>query len=181
MAFEAALVLVAFAWGRLFEQAPLRDLDWNLPAFGLGAAGFLPPFVFFLWALRSNLRLLAQHRELMNRLVAQVFGGWSLLQFALISACAGFCEEALFRGAIQASLARRLGPPAALVLSSAIFGAAHWITWTYAVLAALIGLYLGFLYLWTGNLLVPMTAHFVYDFVALLWLTRSRQAPGSPQ
>jgi len=177
MAFEAALVLVAFVWGWLFKQRPLVDLRWNLQAFGLGLAGALPPFIFFLWTLRSNLRFLARHRDLVQRLIQHVFAGWTVPQFALISACAGFCEETLFRGAIQASLVVRLGPALALGVASLLFGASHLITWTYGILAALIGCYLGVLYLWTGNLLVPMTAHFVYDFIALVWLVQTWRTP----
>jgi uncharacterized protein len=52
----------------------------------------------------------------------------------------------------------------------------HWITRTYALLAALVGLYLGGLWLWTGNLLVPIVAHALYDFVALIWILRRRAA-----
>jgi len=33
----------------------------------------------------------------------------------------------------------------ALVLASVLFGAAHLITWTYAIIAAFIGAYLGLL------------------------------------
>jgi hypothetical protein len=43
---------------------------------------------------------------------------------------------------------------------------------TYAILAALIGLYLGLLLIWTGNLLAPAVAHGLYDFIALLYLVR---------
>jgi len=174
MAFEASLLLVAFGWGWLFKQSALTDLHWSLRAFLLGAAAFLPPYAFFVWTLRSKLRFLTRHRELMTQLTEHVFKSWSFLQLLLISVCAGFCEEALFRGAIQASLAIRIGPVLALVLASVLFGASHLLTWTYGLLAAVIGCYLGLLNLWTGNLLIPITAHAVYDFIALIWLTRAR-------
>ena len=60
----------------------------------------------------------------------------------------------------------------ALVLASVVFGAAHLLTWTYAIIAAFIGAYLGLLWIWTGNLLTPMITHAVYDFVALVYFCR---------
>ncbi len=49
-----------------------------------------------------------------------------------------------------------------------MFGAAHLITWTYAIIAGFIGAYLGLLWIWSGNLLKPMVTHAVYDFAALV-------------
>jgi membrane protease YdiL (CAAX protease family) len=42
------------------------------------------------------------------------------------------------------------------------------------VLAALIGLYLGWLWLAWGNLLLPIITHGSYDFLALWYLLRAR-------
>ena len=103
-----------------------------------------------------------------------LFGNWSIVQLAIISLCAGISEEAFFRGAIQGSLADRFGLVMALVLASMAFGAAHLITWTYAIIAAFIGAYLGLLWIWTGNLLTPMITHAAYDFVALVYFLRVR-------
>jgi hypothetical protein len=58
----------------------------------------------------------------------------------------------------------------AVLLVSALFGAFH-------LLAALIGAYLGLLWIWTGNLLTPMITHAVYDFAALVYFFRFRR-PG---
>jgi len=60
----------------------------------------------------------------------------------------------------------------ALVLASVVFGAAHLLTWTYAIIAAFIGAYLGLLWIGTGNLLTPMITHAVYDFAALVYFCR---------
>jgi membrane protease YdiL (CAAX protease family) len=51
-----------------------------------------------------------------------------------------------------------------------LFGLLHPITPTYAVLAALMGAYLGGVWLASGNLLVPIVAHALYDFIALAYL-----------
>ena len=55
-----------------------------------------------------------------------------------------------------------------------MFGLAHSVTRTYAILATIIGLYFGWLWLATGNLLVPITTHAVYDFLALVYFVRIR-------
>jgi membrane protease YdiL (CAAX protease family) len=49
----------------------------------------------------------------------------------------------------------------------------HLVTKTYAVIATLIGAYLGVLWLATENLLAPITTHAVYDFVALVYFLRA--------
>ena len=66
----------------------------------------------------------------------------------------------------------------ALVMASLLFGAFHLITWTYAIIGAFIGVYLGLLWIWTGNLLTPMITHAVYDFMALVYFLRIRRSPG---
>ena len=67
------------------------------------------------------------------------------------------------------------GPLPGLFAASILFGLAHLVTPTYAFLAGLVGLYLGWLYLASSNLLVPVTVHSVYDFVALTFLIRQHR------
>jgi membrane protease YdiL (CAAX protease family) len=84
----------------------------------------------------------------------------------------------LFRGVIQTNLAGLTGVVPALLITSALFGLVHFVTSTYAVMAGLIGLYLGVFSIWSGNLFVPMVVHALYDFVALMYLARyMRPAP----
>jgi membrane protease YdiL (CAAX protease family) len=98
------------------------------------------------------------------------------LDLAVISALAGLGEEMLFRGVVQTLIERASGSPwLAVAAASVLFGLAHPITRTYAVLAALIGVYLGWLFLANGNLLVPIVAHAAYDFVALVYLLREEE------
>jgi membrane protease YdiL (CAAX protease family) len=51
----------------------------------------------------------------------------------------------------------------------------HPITRMYVVLCVLVGLYLGWLWMVTDNLLVPIVAHGAYDFFALVYLVRGGQ------
>jgi membrane protease YdiL (CAAX protease family) len=116
---------------------------------------------------------------LVNLVVEQlgpVLASRSAAQLALVATLAGLAEETLFRGVIQVGLTRVLPESAALVAASVAFGLAHFVTPTYAVLAGLAGLYLGSLYQLQGNLLVPIVAHALYDFMALLYLVRRYRA-----
>lgn len=104
-------------------------------------------------------------------------GKWSILQLLVISLIAGISEEALFRGAIQGSLADRVGVIPSLLLASVAFGACHLLSWTYGIIAAFLGAYLGLLWIWPGNLLTPMITHAAYDFLALVYFLRVYRAP----
>ena len=75
----------------------------------------------------------------------------------------------LFRGVLQYELTSRLGQGVAVAISSIIFGALHAVTPLYAILASLASVYFGVLYIVSSNLAVPITAHAVYDLLALLF------------
>jgi hypothetical protein len=102
-----------------------------------------------------------------------LFARCSVIQLAFISIMAGLGEELLFRGVLQPLLIGWLGIAAGLCLASLVFGLLHAVTPSYAVLATLVGAYLGWLALATGNLLGPIIAHALYDFVALVYLMRT--------
>jgi membrane protease YdiL (CAAX protease family) len=114
--------------------------------------------------------------------VAPLFAGCPPLALALVSLAAGVGEEALFRGVIQTALGEAVHPAVGLLGASLLFGLTHLVTPTYALLAGVLGLYLGAITMATGNLLPAIVAHALYDFVALVfWTGRGRPAaePGS--
>lgn len=107
-------------------------------------------------------------------------------ELIVISICAGIGEELLFRGWLMqwlvegaAATPGTSAPVAlgvALVVSSIIFGLFHPITRLYVVLATLMGLYFGGLLIYTGNLLVPISAHATYDAVQLIMTARQQRS-----
>jgi membrane protease YdiL (CAAX protease family) len=113
--------------------------------------------------------------------VLQLFGNCTPLDLLILSLLAGVGEEILFRGVLQVYIAGWAGPFAALGVASILFGFAHAISRVYTVFAALIGLYLGALYLWFDNLLVPMIVHGLYDFIALIYGVHYRKFRIPPQ
>ena len=117
--------------------------------------------------------------QIAEQRIAPLFAGSGPLALALVALLAGLGEETLFRGVIQPALAAHLPLWAALAVTAALFGLAHWITPTYALLAGIVGAYLGGLLLVSGNLLAPIVAHALYDLVALTLLVRLKPAPAS--
>ena len=55
------------------------------------------------------------------------------------------------------------------------FGLGHHMTSAYAILAGLLGLYLGLLLMVFDNLLVVMLVHGLYDFAALVYLVQKQK------
>jgi len=99
---------------------------------------------------------------------------WS--EIALISLSAGVAEEMLFRGVAQAAIGNSLGVTWGLVLASLAFGLFHPISPTYMIIATILSVYLGAVFIAVDNLLTVMVIHALYDFAALGYLLRIRPA-----
>jgi uncharacterized protein len=169
---EAALIGVAAIVSAVLQHGMFQDLRWRCIDLLWGCAATGPMLLAYFWLLRSDRGFAASIRQFFEHVIRPVFGGWSLLQLAVISLLAGVCEEALFRGALQSGLAPRIGQIPALLVASAAFGLAHPISKEYIITAALIGVLLGGSLLLTNNLLTPIVAHALYDFCALTWFLR---------
>ena len=100
---------------------------------------------------------------------------------AIVAVLAGVSEELLFRGVLQT---------AHRSVDDAVWSASPLPAWCsvacmrfrsmYFILATLIGVYLGWLLLKFDDLTVPIVAHGLYDFVALVYLTSNRESDTSP-
>ena len=176
---ELSLLFAGAMLAFLLGQPLLGDLRWSLGDVWLGIVASVPLLALFFWLLRSSLPALKRIGEFLDVHVRTAFEPWAIWQLAVISLLAGVCEEVFFRGVLQGGLARHIGTIPALAVSSVVFGLFHLVTKTYAVIATLIGAYLGVLWLAAGNLLAPIAAHAVYDLVALIYFLRAhvRRAP----
>ena len=116
-------------------------------------------------------RFLPTLRRLSNELAPHLVDGAKRRDLVLVSIFSGVGEEAFFRGALQ--------PEIGLVASSLLFGVLHvgpdrrYLVWTLWAVAA--GFLFGLLYLWTGGILAPVTAHVMHNAATLLLWKWSRQ------
>jgi membrane protease YdiL (CAAX protease family) len=183
--FEGGLTVVAIALGWLLGQPPLRTFHLDFRHAALGIAATLPPLGLFWLCLKLPLPPLEAITRILDETLVPLMRDCRLVELAIIAALAGLGEEMLFRGVIQAAVAEEIGGPhgvwLGLVIAAVLFGLLHPITPTYAFLAGLIGLYLGWLWLAYGNLLVPVVVHAAYDFFALLYVVKMRGSAEKPQ
>ena len=184
--FEGGLAIVALVVGWLVGQWPLVGFS-TLPehageqvlAVGWGLVATGPLLVALVLMERIPWPPLRQLSALTSDVILRMFGGASLVQRAAVAAMAGFGEELLFRGVVQAGLSRFFGLGVGLAIGSLVFGVCHWLNATYAVLAMLAGAYFGLWLARTGNILTPIVAHAAYDFLALVYLIRPASLIGS--
>ncbi|WP_105169847.1 CPBP family intramembrane glutamic endopeptidase [Pseudoalteromonas sp. T1lg23B] len=81
-------------------------------------------------------------------------------------------EEAFFRGYIQQKLSARLNPYYALIISSLLFGLAHFSgPLEYMLVASVAGGLYGAVYAFTGKLYWAVICHFLINFVHLALFT----------
>jgi membrane protease YdiL (CAAX protease family) len=175
-AFEAGLAVVAVGLGWLLGTPPLDTFRFDARDTAVAIAATLPPLGAFWLCLKAPLPALRRIARILDEMLVPLFRRCSNTQLLIIALLAGLGEEMLFRGVIQTVAAEQIGGSTGVVLglliAALLFGLLHPITPTYAVLAGLIGLYLGWLWLATGNLLIPILVHALYDFSALLYLVK---------
>ena len=164
---ELSLAGVAWLVAWLWPGRDFPSIEPSRRALALGTLGAVPPILVLLWMVSPGgreLPFVTRIREILSRVAGPTIAALNWWQIALISLSAGIGEEVLFRGV----LLPRLGNiPAGL-----IFGLLHAFTPSYAALAALFGIYLGWLGERIPSLLVPIITHALYDLVALGMLAR---------
>lgn len=132
---------------------------WSIPAaLGVGVlAGLLALSVSELLTRWTPLG------RALSDLLAESLGPLSRGDAWLLALASGLAEEMFFRGALQAKVG--------IVWASLAFGAAHFLPRRELVLwsayAVVMGLGLGALYDWTGQLAAPVAAHVVVNAINL--------------
>jgi len=189
--FETSLAFLALLFGWMLNRSPTETLGLTPSAVLLGILAVLPLLGLLLACDRVPWRPIQEVRRVLDDLIAPMFQNCSWGELAAISLLAGLGEELLFRGVFQAATAdwtgdflphsptgAMVGDWIALVVVAIVFGLMHAMNLAYAVLATLMGLYLGWLWMATGNLAVPIVAHGVYDFLALAYILRWHRGEG---
>jgi len=172
--FEGSLAILALGLGWLADLDPFASLNFSEASLGIGLLATLPLVILFFAMQQLSYPPLQKIRDmLLETLGARLaFRHWTDL--LILAAIAGFAEETLFRGFLQPWLENGWGALAGLLGSNVLFALVHAVTPLYALLALLMGLYMGYMLDYGGerNLLVPMVIHATYDFVAFVVILR---------
>jgi membrane protease YdiL (CAAX protease family) len=178
--FEGSLAIFALLLGWLFGIAPLANFHWSWLDLLWGVIATLPPLALFAVCLYLPWRPFRRILQLMHHSILPLFRECAAREIAVISLLAGLGEELLFRSIVQAGFSQWLSSPYGTLLglcaAAIIFALLHPMTFTYSIIAGVIGLYLGVIWLLTGNLLVPITTHALYDFLAITAMLRMQNA-----
>ncbi|MGK7929421.1 MAG: lysostaphin resistance A-like protein [Spirulina sp.] len=166
MAVTATILLVVAKVWQSLGSVPLLSLQFNPSAifWGLGLAGAIVAASAIVHRFWSSYRRSANYYL---ELVVKPLIWSDLIWLGLLP---GLSEELLFRGVMLPAFGLNT---AAVILSSLLFGALHLSgtqQWPYMIWATIVGGVLGFSAIVTGNLLVPIVAHIVTNFVSgCLW------------
>ena len=170
MMLVGGLVALFFSYtsGVVFFETNF-DSFWNsllLGAFfGVGLFVFLTILMFLVRPFSSQIDAITIE---LNTL----FSDFNWLMIVFISLVAGIGEELIFRGLIQRYLADILNPFFALLLASMLFGLCHYLNRLYVFIAFAMGLVIGGIYHVSGDLLLVMVLHAVYDFFAFTMIIK---------
>lgn len=173
--FQGVLAIgaVLIGWMVGFYPVDLIRLDPTVYADLIFALLLTVPMAgLFVLLARFPLGPFRSIREKMDELILPLFHRLTLFDLVLVSLLAGVGEELLFRGLLQPAIAYWTGPLIGLLAASVLFGLAHLITPTYAIMAGLMGCVIGWAMQVTDNLLSAILIHAVYDFIALSYFLR---------
>jgi CAAX protease family protein len=171
--FEGGLLAVAFVLGWVLDVNPTGLLSWSWQDCLWGLLATLPMLLMLALCFLSRFKGVLAIRTFLRDLLGPLLVRCRLHDLFLLALLAGVCEEVLFRGLVYGWLAP-INLPVAIFAATVLFGAAHAVTLVYGLLAGILGLYLTALLAFdpTPNLLIPIVAHTVYDFVAFLFVVR---------
>jgi membrane protease YdiL (CAAX protease family) len=98
------------------------------------------------------------------------------LKLFLLGVLAPICEEIFFRGILQSSLTRRIGPWRAIVVTAVLFALIHSTSF-YPHLLLTLGFLFSWLYYVTGTIRVPIICHVISNCWVLANQIRGIQIP----
>lgn len=162
------LMVISQVWLRVSSVVMLK-LTWNAPNFLLGlglalAVSLASSVVYRVWP---------SYRESANYYLDLILHPLVLPDLIWVGLLPGLSEELLFRGVMLPEFGLDW---VGILLSSLCFGALHmtnWQHWAYVVWATLIGVVFAWSAVVTGNLLVPIVAHVLTNWIsAIVWKAR---------
>lgn len=174
-AFEGGTLLLGLALGWFSGTFTPQSLRLDAVDLAWGLAAVIP--------MLGLLTLAADLRRQVVELLGASLAACRWYDLAALALLAGLSEELLFRGVLEPWIGR-WDPWVGLVAANVLFGLAHAITPTYFLFAALVGVYFSLLcrgwpdlrWGWEeANLLRPVVAHAVYDWIAFQLVVRDHR------
>lgn len=155
----ACLIYAALVRG--FERRAPWEFRIGVPMLAELPIGFVfgGALITAMWLILCGLRLYSAHRGVWTHWFSDLVFG------AYISAV---LEELAFRAVVLRIFSRLWGVRAGVILSSILFGVAHFSHASWLAMLAIMlnaGLAMGLLYVMTGRLWMPIGAHLGFDFV----------------
>ena len=176
--FEGSLILVAIILGWFSGIDPFENLHFTEISVFYGLMGTAPLFLVFMALYQIEIEALKKIKHLLLETLGPSLHQHNWADLFVLAAIAGISEEILFRGVVQPWMESSFGMAVGLIGSNILFGLVHAVTPLYAVLATLVGIYLGLFLDYGGerNLLTPIIIHGLYDFLAFIVIMRAYRA-----
>jgi len=164
-----AIVIAWFAGISLREMIVLDEPIHYL----IAVVAIIPMLMFCRFVYLVPLKTVEFTRRFLHSVYRDFIRHCSVLQLLLVAIMSGIGEELLFRGVIQTAIVEGFGGETrgliiGIAVTSLLFGLVHPINKLYVFLCFVVGIYLGLLFVWTGNLIVPVIIHTFYNFVVFL-------------
>lgn len=185
--FYGVLVIMAWVLGGWWLDLDLIEWHnrWGTPLWldvvlglGLGGATVVASRIF---------EKTTEWARVLTEEFRKILGHLTPTQVLIFAVTSGIAEEVFFRGFLQQAITERLfdgdtvGMIAGLIVASIVFGIVHvgpdrekFLPWT--IMALVLGFFFGAVYLYTGNIIAPVVAHFTINFLNLLHIARDADA-----
>ncbi len=163
----------------------VRDLGWRLPRpmgrlgwlpwLAVGIAGALVALLAAEWLGSLATQLLPDSPNTQCTAVRGEYGGYVAVAIPLVCLVAPLAEETIFRGFIYGWLRRRLPIIPAVVLSAAVFSAAH-VVLVLALPLFGVGVILALLYELSDSLVPGAIVHGIFNLVGIIAILATTSA-----
>jgi membrane protease YdiL (CAAX protease family) len=136
---------------------------------GLAILNEVIPLPEFLSSMEAWMKTAEENAKVLTEAFLQMNGiGDLLINMLVVAFAAAFTEELFFRGALQTTLQKvTKNKHLAIWIAAILFSAMHGQFFGF-IPRAVLGAVLGYLYLWSGSLWVPIFGHFINNGFAVL-------------
>ena len=170
--FGSLMVPLAIGLAALLKVDLAAMLTGAIADAGYGVAATIPLLVFLAWFAKTEIGVMKRFRDSQIEFFSNIGFEFTTLRIVLLAIVAGVGEELLFRGVLQGAAMRAMPLSLAIIVPNIFFGLLHARTLLYALIAALIGVWLGLVAHFTAGLIAPIVAHGLYDLVAFEYTRR---------